>query len=82
MVAVGLSLAVLLLVATMRGRRQPGRSPVWRPLVVLAAYILPIYVMIYVGRVARAEGVLGSNAGLFPDVGVFLAIPAVRSPGN
>ena len=74
MVAAGLAALVLLLVATMRGRRQPGRSPVWRPLVVLAAYILPIYVMIYVGRVARAEVSSVDDLRLFPDVGVFLAI--------
>lgn len=81
------ALALLVVLAVRRRREGHGGTPVWRPLLVVAAYVVPIYCMLYVGRIARAEVSSVDDLRLFPDVGVFLALAvavlldvAVRRP--
>jgi len=74
LVGLGLVGTLVVVTAAWRTRRDRASSPLWRPLVVIASYVLPIYAILYVGRVSRAEITSVDDLRLFPDVGVFLAI--------
>ncbi|WP_406831026.1 hypothetical protein ABEG17_18800 [Pedococcus sp. KACC 23699] len=68
-------LGTLIVVATAwRTRRGRSANPLWRPLVVIATYVLPIYAILYVGRVSRADIASVDDLRLFPDVGIFVAM--------
>ena len=55
-------------------RRRGAPAAAGRALILVAAYAVPIYVILYVGRISRATPSSVDDLRLFPDVAVMLAV--------
>jgi hypothetical protein len=77
------AVAVVLLLLVLLGWRS-GRSlrPTLGLLGVAAAYIVPIYVILYIGRISRAEVTSVDDLRLYPDVGILMAVVVAALAGT
>ncbi|WP_162254739.1 hypothetical protein [Phycicoccus sp. Root563] len=68
--------AVLLLAFLVGRKRAPSdtRERPWRVFVLVLSYVLPVYVLVYVGRVSRADVRSVDDLRLYSDVSVLLAV--------
>lgn len=78
------AVTAIVIVAIRRTRNRAGTSlPArpWRVLVLVTSYVLPVYLLVYVGRVSRGNVRSVDDLRLYSDVSVLLAIALAAALG-